>query len=211
MWSIGVITYILLTGIPPFQGESMTDIYNEIMRGQLIFDEEDWVEITPQAKEFVTKLVEPNVEKRLTPNQALKHPWIKDSGSTEIEINGKLLERLAHSKSPSELKKEIMLVLINLSDSGNLSKWNECFESLDIEGSGTIDVKEIIKKLKENKSCCSILKKLEHLVEHDKDAKIDYFDFLIRIIDVNKDIKETDIEKAFQQLDSDDCGKITEG
>jgi len=48
-------------------------------------------------------------------------------------------------------------------------------------------------------------------VEEDSNAKITYFDFLVRVIDVNNDIDEEDIQKAFRQLDTDNSGKITEG
>ena len=134
MWSIGVITYILITGTPPFQAESMTDIYKQIIAGDFYFYDEDWRDISPEAKDFVSKLIQQNPKLRLTPDMALRHPWIKDSNSTEVEINNNMLERLAHSKSPSDLKKEILLILINLSDEQKLKQWNELFESLEKNG-----------------------------------------------------------------------------
>jgi len=157
MWSIGVITYILLTGTPPFQAESMTDIYKLISQGDFFFYEEDWENISEEAKDFVKNLIQPVVKRRLSPDQALKHVWLKHSSCIELELDNSLLERLAHSKTPSDLKKEVLLILINLSDGNKIRQWNEWFELLDKDGSGMITVKDIIAKLKETgKSCCVI-------------------------------------------------------
>lgn len=210
MWSIGVITYILLTGTPPFQAESMTDIYRQIITHELSFYEEDWSDISPEAKDFVSKLIQPNIKLRLTPDLALNHSWIRDSNSTEVQIDNNMLERLAHSKAPSDLKKEILLILINLSDEHKLKEWNEWFESLDKNGSGMILVEEIIHKLKERGTNWWVTSKLESLVENDSNVRINYFDFLVRVVDVSNDFDEEDIKKAFSLLDTDNKGKITD-
>ena len=103
----------------------MTDIYRQIITHEISFYEEDWSDISPEAKDFVSKLIQPNIKLRLTPDLALSHSWIRDSNSTEVQIDNNMLERLAHSKAPSDLKKEILLILINLSDEHKLKEWNE--------------------------------------------------------------------------------------
>jgi serine/threonine protein kinase len=84
MWSIGVITYILLTGGPPFQGESLPDIYREIMRFNLIFDDEEWRHVSNQAKEFVERLIVIDTKARMTPDQALEHSWFSNFNCTKM-------------------------------------------------------------------------------------------------------------------------------
>lgn len=48
MWSVGVITYILMTGFPPFGGKTNNDIYRNILRCNVTFYAEEW-ELSPQA------------------------------------------------------------------------------------------------------------------------------------------------------------------
>lgn len=77
MWAIGVITFFLLCGYTPFEHDSNIDEMHAIMHAQYSFDEQYWHGVSPQAKDFITKLltIEPDV--RLTAHQALEHPWLQ--------------------------------------------------------------------------------------------------------------------------------------
>lgn len=66
MWSMGVITYTLLCGYSPFRSENLADLIEECKNGRVIFHERYWKEVSPEAKEFIKKLLEPNPDKRPT-------------------------------------------------------------------------------------------------------------------------------------------------
>lgn len=66
MWSCGVILYILLSGIPPFNGEEDEDILESVRSGQLTFDGEEWSQISYEAKLLITKMLERDPKKRLS-------------------------------------------------------------------------------------------------------------------------------------------------
>jgi len=76
LWSIGVITYIILCGYPPFYGSTSAEIYNEAQKGHLIFHSPEWDNISSEAKDFVRSLVRLNPNDRLTAGEALEHKWI---------------------------------------------------------------------------------------------------------------------------------------
>jgi pSer/pThr/pTyr-binding forkhead associated (FHA) protein len=76
MWSLGVILYILLSGIPPFEDD---DLYKQILEGKYEFDVSEWTSVTPEAKELVKKLMTVNPKDRLTIHQALEHKWFRFS------------------------------------------------------------------------------------------------------------------------------------
>ena len=95
-------------------------------------------------------------------------------------------------------------------DDNKLKQWNEMFENLDINHSGVIEVKEIIKIFKENGYWCNQTRHLQELVNRDAGATIDYFEFLARIIDVHTDISEDEIRKAFKHFDTENANKITD-
>jgi serine/threonine protein kinase len=54
IWSLGVITYILLSGRPPFKGRTKPDIFRSILYDELAFSADIWKKISPDAKDFIT-------------------------------------------------------------------------------------------------------------------------------------------------------------
>ncbi|XP_036431946.1 death-associated protein kinase 2 isoform X1 [Colossoma macropomum] len=77
MWSIGVITYILLSGASPFLGESKQETMANISAVNYEFDEEFFGSTSELAKNFIRQLLTKDTRKRLTIEGALNHPWIK--------------------------------------------------------------------------------------------------------------------------------------
>ncbi|XP_012987160.1 death-associated protein kinase 2 isoform X2 [Esox lucius] len=77
MWSIGVITYILLSGASPFLGDSKQETLANISAVDYEFDEEFFSTTSELAKSFIRQLLEKDTRKRLTIQGALNHPWIQ--------------------------------------------------------------------------------------------------------------------------------------
>lgn len=74
MWSLGVILYILLSGISPFEEEAL---YEQITEGKYEFDVCEWTAVSPEAKELVRRLMTVNPKDRLTIKQAREHKWFR--------------------------------------------------------------------------------------------------------------------------------------
>lgn len=77
MWSIGVITYILLSGASPFLGETKQETLGNISAMNYDFDEELFSNTSELAKSFIRQLLEKDTRKRMTIQDALNHHWIK--------------------------------------------------------------------------------------------------------------------------------------
>ncbi|XGW33373.1 hypothetical protein V3C99_017649 [Haemonchus contortus] len=75
MWSVGVITYILLSGYSPFLGENICETYCNVEKGVWDFTEEFDL-VSPEAKDFISRLIVYKKEKRMLPKECLAHPWI---------------------------------------------------------------------------------------------------------------------------------------
>lgn len=96
MWSIGVITYILLGGYPPFHDENQATLFKKIKQGKFEFHPSVWDAVSDDAKDLISKLLTVDPTKRLTAHQALKHKWINTSA--DILANKNLEAGLAEFK-----------------------------------------------------------------------------------------------------------------
>lgn len=76
MWSIGVICYVLLSGLSPFMGECDADTFNNIMRAEYDFDDDSFDIVSEEAKDFITGLLQYRKESRLTAFQCLNTKWL---------------------------------------------------------------------------------------------------------------------------------------
>uniref|UniRef100_A0A8C6PVS1 Calcium/calmodulin-dependent protein kinase IGb n=1 Tax=Nothobranchius furzeri TaxID=105023 RepID=A0A8C6PVS1_NOTFU len=101
-WSIGVITYILLCGYPPFYEENETRLFSKIMKAQYDFDSPFWDDISESAKDFIRNMMQKNPSMRYTTEQALRHPWIigKTARSQDIyySVSVQIQKNFAQSK-----------------------------------------------------------------------------------------------------------------
>jgi calcium/calmodulin-dependent protein kinase I len=79
MWSVGCIIYLLLSGNLPFMGRSQKELFRKIVAGTFDFDDEEWVDISEDAKDLVRKLLIMNPDERITANDAVRHKWLKAS------------------------------------------------------------------------------------------------------------------------------------
>ncbi|KAL6261786.1 hypothetical protein P5V15_006874 [Pogonomyrmex californicus] len=77
MWSLGVTTYVLLTGFSPFGGETDQETFQNISLGEVDFPEELFEDVSAQAKDFVAKLLVLDPSARMTAKQCLRHDWLR--------------------------------------------------------------------------------------------------------------------------------------
>uniref|UniRef100_A0A8C2L4D4 calcium/calmodulin-dependent protein kinase n=1 Tax=Cyprinus carpio TaxID=7962 RepID=A0A8C2L4D4_CYPCA len=76
IWACGVILYILLVGYPPFWDEDQHKLYQQIKAGAYDFPSPEWDTVTAEAKNLINQMLTINPAKRITAEQALKHPWV---------------------------------------------------------------------------------------------------------------------------------------
>ena len=76
MWAIGVITYIILGGYPPFHDDNDKKLFHNIVKGKFEFHKEFWSTVSNEAKSFITALLQVDPKKRLSAADALKHDWV---------------------------------------------------------------------------------------------------------------------------------------
>jgi len=86
-WSLGVMTYLMLSGSLPFSGRDEHEIAKNVVYSKVDFEKKPiWKEITKEAKDFITKLLEKDLKKRIEMKAALEHPWFRKF-NLQNEIN----------------------------------------------------------------------------------------------------------------------------
>lgn len=108
LWSVGVVTYLLLCGFPPFYGDTLPDVFEQIMKADYDYPEPYWDEVSAEAKDLIDKLLVIDPHQRLTADAALQHPWIVNGGSNKIlNTKGELQKYNSQRKmlSTQKLKK----------------------------------------------------------------------------------------------------------
>uniref|UniRef100_A0A8C2V573 Myosin light chain kinase family member 4 n=1 Tax=Chinchilla lanigera TaxID=34839 RepID=A0A8C2V573_CHILA len=78
MWSVGVIAYMLLSGLSPFLGDDDAETLNNILACRWDLEDEEFQDISDEAREFISKLLIKEKSWRISASEALKHPWLSD-------------------------------------------------------------------------------------------------------------------------------------
>ncbi|XP_058390664.1 serine/threonine-protein kinase 17A isoform X2 [Diceros bicornis minor] len=89
MWSIGVLTYVMLTGISPFLGDNKQETFLNISQMNLSYSEEEFDVVSESAVDFIKTLLVKKPEDRATAEECLKHPWLTQSGSQDPSVKGR--------------------------------------------------------------------------------------------------------------------------
>ncbi|XP_034400325.1 death-associated protein kinase 2 [Cyclopterus lumpus] len=84
MWSIAVITYILLSGLSPFQGETDEETLRNISIMNYAFPAQYFSTTSSMVKDFIQKLLVKIPSERMTAEECLLHPWIKPITRTQV-------------------------------------------------------------------------------------------------------------------------------
>uniref|UniRef100_A0A8C3H6N2 Titin n=1 Tax=Chrysemys picta bellii TaxID=8478 RepID=A0A8C3H6N2_CHRPI len=109
MWSLGVLVYILLSGINPFIAETNQQTIENIISAEYNFDDEAFKDISIEAMDFIDRLLVKERKGRMTAAEALSHPWLKQR--TE-KISTKVIKTLRHRRYYQTLvKKEWNMVV----------------------------------------------------------------------------------------------------
>ncbi|EPR60647.1 calcium-dependent protein kinase CDPK2B [Toxoplasma gondii TgCatPRC2] len=216
IWSAGVIMYILLCGYPPFHGDNDAEILAKVKSGKFSFNEQDWKNVSVEAKDLIRKLLTYDPAQRLTAEQALAHPWIKHYATkanpvADAPLNSKILDNFRAFRAVSKLKKAALTVIAQQMNEGQIKALKNIFLALDEDGDGTLTINEIRVGLSKSglKEMPSDLDALMNEVDSDGSGVIDYTEFIAASLDKRQYIQEDVCWAAFRVFDLDNNGRIS--
>ncbi|XP_058828979.1 death-associated protein kinase related isoform X4 [Topomyia yanbarensis] len=124
MWSVGVIAYVLVSGLSPFAGEDDIQTMGNITIGRYDFLDESFDSVSEEAIDFINRCLVKDQKERISAEEALKHKWIKrkpqyypTNRRPSITTFKPVLLENNNNKANAEIDKENLKELV--------SKWNE--------------------------------------------------------------------------------------
>jgi calcium-dependent protein kinase len=212
LWSVGVVTYVLLCGYPPFYGDTDAEIFASVKKGEFDFPSPDWDDISLQAKNFIRACLRIDASKRPTAREALEHPWFTVAQQSSVphtmnNIKGSL-ERFINM---NKLKRAALQVIAEQLTESELVGLRAAFDAMDLNRDGKLTYLEVQNAL--DAQGFDLLKdELRQIMEGlglEDSNEIQYSEFLAATMDMNHAIREENILRAFQHFDTDGSGSIT--
>jgi calcium-dependent protein kinase len=151
IWSIGVITYILLCGYPPFYGDSDNQIFDSVRTGRFDFPSPDWDNISNAAKDFICCLLRKDPSLRLTAREALSHKWIvtankknmRDAQSLRVSHDSVRSDNFKKYLGIKKLKRAALVHIASRLTNTEVGSLGDIFKQLDKNGDGQLTLEEL--------------------------------------------------------------------
>mmetsp|Transcript_22709 Transcript_22709/g.40463 ORF Transcript_22709/g.40463 Transcript_22709/m.40463 type:complete len:1094 (+) Transcript_22709:257-3538(+) len=228
VWAIGVITYLLLSGEPPFGGcggpETLMQVRDNILRGAYDLEpHEVWQTVSQEAKDFIRSLLVVDPMARPTALQAKESKWLRmwssrENGGKEADsmINPNVVKALVGFKEYSDMKKLLCEVLSFTLLPDQIQGLQKEFEKYDQEGTGEITLSTLKKVLIGNASTGSLGGLTEEEVVdifnamrvRKGETSIHWHDFIAAGLSQCQ-VDDRNLRLAFERLDQDHKGYIT--
>jgi len=141
LWAIGVITFVLMTGRPPFNGHTNSEIFKNIIKKPLRFPHR--VKLSKPLQDFCKAILKKSPKHRLKLEDALQDPWVLGVKSTDEAISKEVIKVLRQFNKQSKLKKAITKILAENMSEKPTKKVEEHFKNLDKDGNGKLDSEEL--------------------------------------------------------------------
>lgn len=213
IWSIGAITYILLCGELPFNGDSNTELFTNILTKDINFESQKWNSVSSLAKNFIRKCLNKNPEQRPSSHDALKDLWFNivlyELHSAQY-IQTSILQSLKEYNCTKIFKKMVYKYLINTLPSNEINKYKSAFFAMDLKhiGSLTFEELEISYKLANFNITKEDIESIFLYADDYSKGSLDYTEFLIASVNKKLLLNIDSLKAAFSYFDVNCSGFI---
>ncbi|XP_068147197.1 uncharacterized protein sqa [Drosophila tropicalis] len=106
MWSVGVICYVLISGLSPFMGENDIETMSNVTIAKYDFEDECFNGISPECLDFIAKLLVKDLSTRMTAAQCVEHKWLQQRPAAGTGVTPFAKAGVSSSASKTRLKSE---------------------------------------------------------------------------------------------------------
>lgn len=211
-WSLGVMMYLMLSGIPPFNGKDNNEILMNVYNASFTFRPKVFNNVSDQAKDLIVRLLTKDPSLRITAVQAYSHPWVRGAVSRYNDLPISLLNSIQKFMNATSIKKASLMYIASKLSENDISKIRSHFKQIDVNGDGVITKDELLGGIqfmsnfpKEN------MDMVVNSLDVNDNGVVDYTEFLTGCL-LRKSFSNSGyLESAFKHFDKDDSGFITAG
>ncbi len=218
VWSLGVITYCLLSGRPPFFSTDKNELFSKIRFESVTFTSKAWENISESAVEFVKSLLMKNPKKRPNARTALSAQWFQKILEEDLDLNQlnpEILFHLRNFNEPKQLTKNVLSLIVKKLNTKEIDQLNRSFNILDKDKTGFIDFTQLRKAFEhcgmevKEEELKTLLHKLSYYKGKGLNDRINYTTFIAAAMDKKQIINRDVLWEAFKTYDSDERGYIS--
>jgi calcium-dependent protein kinase len=218
VWSVGVILHIALTGKFPYDGENEEEINYKIMNINYNILDPRLFAHSPEVKDLLDKLLQKDINNRLSAKEALEHEWFKNYNGRALFNNFKLdeiqhyINNLCNYSLESKIYQLVIAFIVhNMSYPSYIYTIQKIYRYFNLSGNCKLTKDELKKGLYNYRSetqIDSIVDKLFVLLDGDNNGYIEFEEFLRACIDKNKILTKENLWYAFKFLDKKNKNSI---
>lgn len=200
--------YTMLTGMPPFNGPDYKEVFRQVSSGKYDQQSIRWNALSEEARDLITRMMDPNPLSRPDSLDALKHQWFSRSirGDFDNLYLNDAIETMKNFHSGSRLKQAIHSFFVqNLLSQNELNNIAEQFKLFDTNGNGKLSREELIEGFRQIRGINFNEKEIDDLIKHvdlNGSGDIDYKEFVLGAFSVEKILTEDRLEHAFRLFDA---------
>jgi len=218
IWSLGVIMYVLLSGRPPFEGDDDYAIMKSVKSGKYSLESQEWENTSNEAKDLIRKLLVVDPNKRISAEEAFKHPWIEKFSSkdyTQINTSKLSLDNFRNFGNRMKFQQATIAFLVHqASNSSMMNDMREIFQKFDVNGDGQLTYDELKagfrQYFKNDEIADNEFDNLIKKIDLDNNNYIEYEEFLRVTVDLDSLINDKNLKVAFDFFDKDKSGTLTQ-
>ena len=198
----------MLTGMPPFNGPDYKEVFRQVSSGKYDQQSIRWNALSEEARDLITRMMDPNPLSRPDSLDALKHQWVSRSirGDFDNLYLNDAIETMKNFHSGSRLKQAIHSFFVqNLLSQNELNNIAEQFKLFDTNGNGKLSREELIEGFRQIRGINFNEKEIDDLIKHvdlNGSGDIDYKEFVLGAFSVEKILTEDRLEHAFRLFDA---------
>ena len=214
VWSLGVMTYLFLSGYPPFHANSKKELYDKIKTEEPVFTRSVWKKISGEAIMLIKQMLVKDYTKRPSAQEVMNSPWFSSlemKSGRDLDIQEEVLNNMKQFREPTKLGKELLKFSLRSMKSEKMISLNKTFISLDTGKTGILkvdDIKDAFKKTNLEVNEAEIDEIVGRCSLFGKEG-IDYTSFLAASLSAKELYSKQNMKQSFQKLDDENKGYIT--
>ncbi|XVE81146.1 hypothetical protein DITRI_Ditri15bG0039200 [Diplodiscus trichospermus] len=211
IWSIGVILYILLCGVPPFWADTEQGIAHAIVKGNIDFERDPWPKVSDAAKDLVKSMLDPNPYSRMTVQEVLELPWIQNyNHAPNVNLGENVRTRIKQFSLMNKFKKKVLRVVADNLPNEEIDSIVEMFRMMDTDENGNLSFEELRDGLKKigHSVADPDVQMLMYAADIDESGTLSCEEFVTMAVHLKRIGNDEHLSQAFRYFDKNQSGFI---